>query len=94
MRMDLAICILEENKEKKHVFCAPEYTMTDNMDVIVDTCKGKKLAKVVAHLSGVDEDDEEVKFIRAIIGIKEPFRRVISKVRYYDLNYEEGEIDE
>lgn len=88
MRMDIAICILDEDKEKKpYIFYAPEYTITDGDDVIVITSRGKKLAKVVQHISGVEEDDTEVKIIRLLTGVNEPFKRVLSKVRYLDLEY-------
>ena len=49
--MDIAICVLEEDKTKKpYVFRAPNYVIMEGDVVVVETRNGEKYAKVIQAL--------------------------------------------
>ena len=88
--MDIAICVLDEDKTKKpYIFQAPDYEISDGDNVVVETSRGQKYAKVIHRLMHVSGDSREVKALRLVTGINEPFKRVLSKITFNELEYED-----
>jgi uracil phosphoribosyltransferase len=87
--MDIAICVLEEDKTKKpYVFRAPNYVIMEGDVVVVETRNGEKYAKVIHRLTAVNDNDNEVLIIKALTGI-DKFKRILKKVNFYDIEYKE-----
>ena len=88
--MDIAICVLDEDKTKKpYIFQAPDYEISAGDSVVVETSRGQKYAKIIHRLMHVSEDSREVKALRLVTGINEPFKRVLSKITFNELEYED-----
>lgn len=90
MYLDLVLC-KHPNCEKKYLFRAPSYSNLEVGDeVVVETKKGEQPATVLAQLH-VDNASREYKFITEFVEAKEPLKRVLKILKYYEIGYEDEE---
>lgn len=86
-RVKLVLVALDNGSER--VFKAPAYTYFNHGDmVMVDTCRGTEIGKVVCSFTTGEEDDEYT-LVTHVIKSCGDFRKVIAKLDKRELVYEE-----
>ena len=87
------LALVEYDKcSRKYLFEMPEMARIEKGDeVVVDTVNGEKRARVVSTVSYINDDSEEFKMIGELAGGTNPLRRIIKKVTYNELRYEDDD---
>lgn len=89
----LALC-KHDNDQRLWLFQMPKLnSLEEGERVIVETAKGEAMATVVASADYLDVNSDEFRLILRSAGVKDvsDLKRVLKKVRYYDLKYPEAD---
>lgn len=86
---DVTLVLVALDDGTESVFKAPAYTYFDHGDlVLVDTCRGTEIGKVVCSFTTGKEDDEYT-LITHVIKSCGDFRKVLAKLAKRELVYKE-----
>ena len=81
--------------EEKYLYRAPAWSgIAKGDDVLVETSTGSKQAQVCAIVTLSEEDKETIDMIMQASGASKDLRKVLTRVRYIDIEYKEDEKDE
>ena len=88
MFIDLVVCTypLDHNK---YLYIAPRFSNFEQGDeVVVEEKDGKRVA-VVQDCETFTYDDDKYNFVLNAMGAITPLRRIVSKVVYHEMNWED-----
>ena len=86
---DFVLC---KQGDRNFLFRAPEWSHLEKGDlVVVETKNGEKNATVVSSITLSINDKDEIDFIMNATGADPVVKRVLRKIVYKDLEYEEDE---
>ena len=86
------VLVKHEGCDKPYLFRAPAFTHLKKGDmVVVDTKRGLQMANVLGAIDVSKDDIESINFIMEATGADTDVKKVISKVNFSELDYEEDE---
>ena len=87
MYVDLVLC-KHDGDPKPYLFYAPAFEHLKDKEVIVETKHGLAKAVVIDSIS-IDPTTDNFNFVLKLAGATKPLRKVVSIIRYHELNYNE-----
>ena len=88
----LALC-KHDGCAQSFLFQMPRYASLKEGDhVIVETKNGEQEARVVAKSTFYGINDDDYKMIVAATGAKEPLKKVLKKIIYEELKYDDDDL--
>lgn len=86
------VLVQHEQSNKPFLFIAPAFSrLEDGDEVIVDTIHGKARGKVLASSTIAKDDDSLISLIKQATGAYGEVRKVVARVRTFDLTWEDEE---